>query len=83
MTTIKIISDPYKRNVEFEILNDTANEWERINYQNNPDSRLITETIRKSFFPYKVNDILNILQEEYSSDGSDIQILFEGTADEY
>lgn len=83
MTTIRIISDPYKRDVVFDTINNTTNEWERVNFQNNPDSRLITEDIQKSFFPYKVNDILGLLQDEYGSDNDTLDILFEGTADDF
>ena len=80
MTTIKIISDPYKRNIDFEVFNDTTEEWEQINYQNNPDSGLLSEEVKKNFFPYKAKDIIKILQKEY---GNDLQVIFEGTNDEF
>lgn len=80
MTTIKIISDPYKRNIDFEVYNNTTEEWEQINYQNNPDSGLLSEEVKKNFFPYKAKDIIKILQKEY---GNDLQVVFEGTNDEF
>lgn len=82
-TIVKIISDPYARNVEFETINNTTGEWEPVNLQNNPGSRLIKEDIQKNFFPYKVKEILTILQEEYGSDDKTLLVFFEGTADEF
>lgn len=83
MTRIKIISDPYKRNVEFEAINNFTKEWECINSQNSPDSKLIKEDIKNNFFPYKIVDILKILINEFASGDDPLQIIFEGTADEY
>ena len=83
MTAIKIISDPYKRDVHFETINNTTNEWEHVNYQNNPGSQLITEDIQNCFFPFKANEILGLLQDEYGADEDTLEIVFEGTTDEF
>lgn len=82
-TIVKIISDPYTRNVEFETVNNATGEWERVNLQNNPGSRLIKEDIQKNFFPYKAKEILTILQDEYGADDKTLLVFFEGTADEF
>lgn len=54
MTTIRITSNPYKREIKFELLNQSSTEWMEINYHNNSNSKLIKEEIRRNFFPYKV-----------------------------
>ena len=83
MTTVKIVSDPYKRNIGFETVNSKTGEWERVDYQNNPGSKLITEDIKSNFFPYKIREIVEIIQEEYLSEGETLQLVFEGTNDEF
>lgn len=83
MTTLKISSNPYKKSISFASRKNDNESWNPIDQQNNPKSRLITNDISEAFFPYKVNDILNIIREEYYTPGEKIDILFEGTPDEY
>lgn len=83
MTTIKIISNPYKRLVEFHTFRQASEEWVPVNNEYNPGSRLISETIRTNFFPYKVNEIIDIIIKEYSTPNEKIEVIFEGSDDEY
>ena len=53
MVTIKIISNPYKRETSFRKYNETSDEWIDIRV-NNPNSKLLSEDIVNNFFPYKV-----------------------------
>lgn len=83
MTTIRITSNPYKREIKFELLNQSSTEWMEINYHNNSNSKLIKEEIRRNFFPYKVREIVEILIDEYSSNGGKLKLVFAGSPDEY
>ena len=83
MATIRITSDPYKREIKFDVLKKSTDEWVEVSFSNNPESRLITEDIRKNFFPYKVKEIVRILRDEYLSDDEMLTIYFNGTTDEY
>ncbi|MBP3898970.1 MAG: dynamin family protein [Mogibacterium sp.] len=83
MTSIKIKSDPYRRTVDFYTFKVSSNEWAGVNRLNSPDSRLITDNIRKNFFPYKVKEIVEIILDEYAVNGEKVRIVFSGTSDEY
>lgn len=79
---IKIKSNPYKQEIKYYDFNDITNEWEEI-MKNNPNSKLRETESEKSFFPFKVNDIVDIILEEYYVKNSKIEIVFEGNYDEY
>lgn len=79
---MKIVSNPYKKHNTFYKQEEQADTWTEINYHSNPKSNLITDKITESFFPFKVNDIVAIMHEEYD-DGEILEIEFEGTTDEY
>lgn len=83
MTTVRITSNPYKREILFETLRSTSDEWIEINAQNNPDSELIKDDIVKNFFPYKAKQIIGVLKKEYLSGSDKLELFFDGTADEY
>lgn len=83
MTAIKIISNPYKRIVEFRTLRQSTEEWVLVSHVNNPGSKLISEDIRTNFLPYKIKEIVDIIVEEYSVPGEHVKIIFEGSEDEY
>lgn len=83
MTSIKIKSDPYRRMVDFYTFKASSNEWVGVNRLNSPDSRLITDNIRKNFFPYKIKEIVEIILDEYAVNGEKVKIVFSGTSDEF
>ena len=83
MATIRITSNPYKREIKFELLDKASSEWIEINYQNNSGSKLIKEEIKKNFFPYKVREIVDILLNEYGANEGKLELVFAGSMDEY
>ena len=83
MTRIKIKSDPYRRTVEFYTIKKSTGEWIGVNRLNSPDSNLITDSIRKNFFPYKVREIVGFILDEYAVNGEIVNIVFSGTSDEF
>lgn len=83
MATIKIISNPYIKEVSFERLSDDTSDWEKIDSINNPNSRLLRKEITNGFFPFHVKQIVESIIEEYDTSEEHITIVFEGTADEY
>ena len=83
MATIRIISNPYRKEIKFELLDQSTSEWIEINYQNNSGSKLIKEEIKTNFFPYKVREIVEILINEYASSEGKLELVFAGSPDEY
>jgi len=83
MAKIKIISNPYRKSVSFHAWNEKTGEWIAISKETCPNSMLLREELREGFFPFKVCKILDIVAAEYHSDEENIDILFEGTDDEY
>jgi len=81
MKKIKIISNPYKKTISYEVWSEADEEWIDINNSNNPNSRLISAESTISFFPFVVKKVVDTIYTEYR--GDDIQIVFEGTNDEY
>ena len=72
---IKIVSNPYKREIKYYDFNNINNKWEDI-IMNNPNSRLRETESEKSFFPFKIKDIIDIIIEEYYIKDSKIEIFF-------
>lgn len=83
MARIKIISDPYRQITKFESWNSVAEIWTTISMETCPNSRLLTDKLKKGFFPFKVRQIVDILIEEYGTDSDPVEIIFEGTDDEF
>lgn len=82
MATIKIKSNPYERKIEYLSYKEQAAEWEEI--QNcNPDSKLREDESGKSFLPFKIKEIVDIILDEYQAGDETINIVFEGTQEEY
>lgn len=80
---IKIISNPYTREIKFHSYNETSQQWEDIRVENK-DSRLREDESGRSFLPFRIKEIIDtIIAEYYITDGEKIHILFEGTKDEY
>ena len=81
MTTIKIISNPYNRNLSYQVYKPTG-VWEDIS-QDSINSRLRENDAEKIFLPFKVKEIIDTIVNEYYVGDNPVQIMFEGTTDEY
>lgn len=77
---IKIISDPYKSAVSFQLWDDG---WVPIDTNTDPDSMLLSNDIANGFFPFKAEGIVQTILEEYWVKNEELHIVFEGTDDEY
>lgn len=82
MSVIKIISNPYQKKVTFQRMEDNG-EWVAIDYKNNPNSKLLQKELTGGFFPFYVKKIVDYIIDEYSIPGEPIELLFEGSKDEY
>ena len=81
-TTIKIISNPYSRNLSFFCYQEQTNTWTSIT-QESINSRLREHDEEKIFFQFKVKEIIDIIISEYYVGTDPIDIIFEGPSDEY
>lgn len=82
MVTVKIKSNPYERKIEFLSYKEQTGEWEEIQ-ESNPDSKLREDESDKSFLPFKIKEIVDIILEEYFTDSDKVSLVFEGTKEEY
>lgn len=82
MNTVKIRSNPYKKEVSFFSLNEN-NEWYDIK-DDNRDGKLREMSSDKMFLTFRIKEIIDIISNEYSVPGGDkVKVIFEGTEDEY
>ena len=82
MARIKIVSNPYNREILYSSYNETLNDWEDIS-NNNPNSRLREDETGRSFLPFKIKEIIDIIIDEYYTGSEKVEVVFEGTLDEY
>ena len=82
MTKIKIVSNPYNRTLAYCIYKGQADTWENIQ-QNSINSRLRENDEEKIFLPFKVKEIIDTIVSEYYVGTERVELVFEGTADEY
>lgn len=80
--TIKIISNPYTREINFYSYKEQSHQWENIK-ESNTNSRLREDESGRYFLPFKVKEIIDTIISEYYISGNKINIQFEGTQDEY
>lgn len=81
MEIFKIISDPYKKEIKFEtVVTETE---ETIPVTRNDNSNLVSDELVHGFFPYNVKKIIDEIYEIKYKQGQQIEIMFEGTADDY
>lgn len=81
MAKIKIISNPYKKEVEYYVLNEMQDAWQNICDDIKNSSDLLKEKYVSGFFPFKAKEIVDIIYNDYKPDN--IEICFQGTSDEY
>lgn len=82
MTTIKIISNPYSRNLSYLIYDETSETWNSIS-QDSINSRLRENDEEKIYLPFKVKEIVDTIISEYYTNAEPIELIFEGTDDEF
>lgn len=83
MAQIKIISNPYKKEIRYQKWSDVAQEWVDIDYSNCKNSKLLSQGFAHGFFPFQAKQIVDSIVEEYGAAGETLQVLFEGSADEF
>ena len=82
MPKIKIISNPYKKEISYQVWN-AEDLWVDINYENNKYSKLLNRNLTGGFFPFRAKKIVDLLIEEYGISDEAIELYFEGSTDEY
>ncbi|MCR5530101.1 MAG: dynamin family protein [Saccharofermentans sp.] len=82
MNRIKIISNPYENRIQFFSSRKDDDNWIDVKVEN-PNSKLLNEKIVLGVFPFVVRNIVSIVCDEYLETDSVVDILFEGTSDEY
>lgn len=83
MTCIKIISNPYKQEIQYQIYQENTSQWVDVGVLS-PNGRLREEKARKCFLPFYAKEILDIIVSEYYLENKGpVQILFEGTEEEF
>ena len=80
---VKIISNPYQKRTTFQSWDEASNQWQTINSDNNGDSQLLREELCSGFFPFKAKQIVDVIVSEYCAGSEKVEIVFEGTEDEY
>lgn len=83
MAKIKIISNPYQKRTVFQNWNSIEESWKTIDSEQCADSQLLCYELSTGFFPFKAKQIIDTIVCEYRTDGEKIDIIFEGTDDEY
>ena len=81
MTKIKIISNPYDTTLFYQVhkQNDI---WEDVT-MDSLNSRLRENSLNKDFLPFQIQNIIETVVYEYYVGNEPLQIIFEGTKDEY
>lgn len=81
--TLKMISNPYTREIKFLTYKEQSQQWEDIK-DGNVNSRLREDESGRNFLPFRIKEIIDtIIAEYYITNGEKIHIMFEGTQDEY
>ena len=82
MTQIKIKSNPYNRDISYQTLDGETGNWIDVKHSDER-SRLRETDSERSFLPFKIKEILSIIVKEYYVGREKVQLIFEGTQDEY
>ena len=82
-TKIKIISNPYERQINYKIYDEAEKEWINIIEEQDYDGPFKKELFNKHFFLFIINDVIDAIVNQYDDDTQKIDLYFEGTADEY
>lgn len=82
MIKIKIVSDPYNRSISYHYFQEQKNEWTDIE-DVSINSRLREKDKEKIFLPFMAKEIVDIIISEYYVGTEKIELVFQGTTDEY
>ena len=82
MAKIKIISNPYDREITYFSYNEASGEW-IANDDVNQDGYLRSIENKRCFLPFKIKEIINLIVSEYGSSDEAIEIIFQGTNEEW
>ena len=82
MTRIKIVSNPYNRSLSYYVFKEQLGTWENID-EESINSKLRENDEEKIFLPFKVKEIVDTIISEYYVGTEKVELIFEGTADEY
>ena len=83
MVKIKIKSNPYHKKTEFKTWDDALDEWISIDVITCPNSPLLKMTLRLVSSRLRSNKLLMQLFGAYYAGSEKVEIVFEGTDDEY
>jgi hypothetical protein len=83
MPTIKIISDPYHKDISFFRRDEASESWIEINSIINKNSDLIKVKYKKGFFPFIAEELVKLICKEYHEKDKVLELVFEGSEDEY
>lgn len=82
MAKIKIISNPYDREITYYSFNEATGEWVA-NDEANADGYLRSIENKRCFLPFKIKEIIDLIVSEYGASDETIELIFQGTNEEY
>lgn len=83
MPKIKIVSNPYRKDTSYQKWDVEESQWINIDYDNNRNSKLLNQELMGGFFPFRAKKIVDLIVEEYGIADETVEIVFEGSVDEY
>lgn len=83
MTRFKIISNPYKKEIRYQQWSADNSAWVNVDLSDHQDAKLLSKEYTTSFFPFKAKQIVTQIVQDYQIDGEELELFFEGSADEY
>lgn len=82
MAKIMITSDPYKQEISYSVFDETTNQWQKID-DVDANGHLRAVENKKCFLPFRVKEIINLIVSEYGSSEEIIDVVFQGTHEEF
>ena len=82
MAKVKIISNPYDQEITYLSFDEAAGAW-KTSDEDNESGYLRAVENKKSFLPFRIKEIIDIIISEYGSAGEKVEIIFQGTNEEY
>lgn len=83
MPTVKIISNPYKKEICYQKWSDEKQDWTSIDASTAKNSKLLGDELSHGFFPFRAKQIVDAIIDEYSETGAPLKLIFEGSMDEF
>ena len=82
MAKIKIVSNPYNREITYLRYHEADGKWLRID-ETDTNGYLRSIDYKKCFLPFKIKEIVDVIVSEYGSADEITELIFLGTAEEY